>query len=199
MQDYRKGTLDELQKQHDELKKRVAWLEHEFEALGRRIHSETDHKIQGMLGSIEHLVSAHTTETRTQVQNMARELSEARKEISKIDTILEIVRKLEVKEKVEEQAELLLEERQAKEDAALARKLEVVGKISEIQVQKTTAIDSRIDGNHKRRVAYWTLVVTLLVALLGGGTCTALSHFSSTQFANPSPPSILPDGGSFQK
>jgi len=164
----------DLRKDVDDLKKRVAWLEHEFQALENRIRSETNNTIHGMLAGIENMVGAHTQSMQEQVAHLANEFAETRKQVSKIDDILKIVQRIEVREKAEE----LLKERELEEEATFSRKLELAGKVTDIQVKKAAFLDSRIDGSHKRKIAVWTLVVGVITTLLGGGIWSIFSHLA---------------------
>jgi len=174
-----------VRKEIEDLQHRVSSLERELQTIVHRIQSETDHKIQGMLKGIE----AHVTTV------IANELKETRTQLSKLDQILKFqeeaatwrstIQRVEINEKADEKAKLLREEERKHEDELLARKLELAKQAVEIQSQQAEvkihqeeALDKRIDGRHKRKMAVIGVGITLLSLLFGGGAWTACSHLA---------------------
>lgn len=178
----------ELRREIDILKATVARLEVELATVDHRIRSQVDGSIKTMVDAIEkHVVTV-----------ISRELQETRLQLLKIDKVLELAEKASTwqesirRVEIHEEAKRLKDVEVAAEDAVFARHLEMASRAVDIQAKKAeihlkhkdsqikeeVVLDSRIDGNHKRKIAILTVVISIVSLGITGGACSAFSHFS---------------------
>ena len=125
-------------------------------------------------------------------------LRPAREQLAKIDKVLAVAERIEGIQhvvhrlEIREDAEKLRKEEKAAEAAAVAQQLQLASQAVDIQakqvdmrVKQDSLIDARIDGSHKRRIAWIGVIVTLLSLLLGGGGWTIWSHLVSNAPPDP--------------
>lgn len=141
-------------------------LERELDRVRRELESETDKKIHGLVQGLD----AHIRGVVMAAVNRSLEPHVAQlKKLEQLDDVVAFVERQEVREQERERARKEAEERRRIADEEAERLLGLRVRGAELQ-------DKRIDGPHRRRMAWLGLLVAALVPLAGLVGAMLASH-----------------------